>query len=775
MRHFVPYINTRSLACVIASIVFCFSMTIPIAQSRGIRDKSRVSGAQRGDAVSVVDAIQMTQFGDPEYLDGLSAKYNPARFSPDRNHFVIVTTKGNIEKNTNDYALLLFETNKVFGSAAAEVLVSLSSSSNRPGIHEINWIDNRTVAFLGERTGELQQIYEVDCETRRLAKLTNHSTGVISYAFAPKGDRLFFLAPHSPEPFLDNGSGFGGLVVSTQPLADLLAGQDLMGSGLGQGQDLFVKAKEEDKEVAIRAAGDLVSSHLWLSPNGRYLIVKASVVNIPEIWTKYENRFLRDNIRATTPLKGSPRVVNRYELIDIELGKTEDLLDAPVGGAICGERMVTWAPDSDSVIVSASYLPLTVPDPAERNLRRARKMTAEIKVPSLEIVPISSKEVCPLRWDPQGDKLVVESTNYATAVSDGTLLAFKKVASRWEEIELSRSTVGASDSIAVTLEEDMNTPPKLFVKNLRTGEKSLLLDFNPQFQNLKFGPVQSVAFKASDGHKVRAGLYLPPDYEPGKRYPLVIQTHGWDPQSFWINGYSSSAFAAQPLAGRGFVVLQLDEDLGIISTPQEARSETSAYEGGIDYLDGLGVVDRNRVGIIGFSRSGLGVEYALTHSKYHIAAATLAEPSDGGYFAYLSLLPAWSWRASDFEEINGGLPFGNGLVSWMRNSPGFSLAAVNTPVRTEAYGAPALFLIWEWFAGLSRLGKAVELVYIPNGAHVLVRPRDRLTSEQGNVDWFSFWLQGYEDPNPAKSEQYRRWRELRMLQEKTRRSGIRTE
>jgi len=33
------------------------------------------------------------------------------------------------------------------------------------------------------------------------------------------------------------------------------------------------------------------------------------------------------------------------------------------------------------------------------------------------------------------------------------------------------------------------------------------------------------------------------------------------------------------------------------------------------------------------------------------------------------------------------------------------------------------------------------------------------------VDWFRFWLQGYEDPHPAKADQYARCRELRKLQE----------
>ena len=40
-----------------------------------------------------------------------------------------------------------------------------------------------------------------------------------------------------------------------------------------------------------------------------------------------------------------------------------------------------------------------------------------------------------------------------------------------------------------------------------------------------------------------------------------------------------------------------------------------------------------------------------------------------------------------------------------------------------------------------------------------------MVSQQGAVDWFRFWLKGEEDLDPAKAEQYTRWRELRKLQE----------
>jgi hypothetical protein len=48
--------------------------------------------------------------------------------------------------------------------------------------------------------------------------------------------------------------------------------------------------------------------------------------------------------------------------------------------------------------------------------------------------------------------------------------------------------------------------------------------------------------------------------------------------------------------------------------------------------------------------------------------------------------------------------------------------------------------------------------------HVLSNPGERMTAQGGTVDWFCFWLQDYEDPDPAKADQYKRWRELKTLQ-----------
>jgi len=115
--------------------------------------------------------------------------------------------------------------------------------------------------------------------------------------------------------------------------------------------------------------------------------------------------------------------------------------------------------------------------------------------------------------------------------------------------------------------------------------------------------------------------------------------------------------------------------------------------------------------------------------------------------------------------VIGAPPFGNGLSFWLRNSPGFLLDKVQTPLQIQALSPNSILGEWQWFEGLKRLGKPVDMLYLPTGIHILVRPWDRMASQQGTVDWFCFWLKGEEDPDPTKADEYARWRELRKLQE----------
>jgi hypothetical protein len=198
----------------------------------------------------------------------------------------------------------------------------------------------------------------------------------------------------------------------------------------------------------------------------------------------------------------------------------------------------------------------------------------------------------------------------------------------------------------------------------------------------------------------------------------------------------------------------------VFGTPREGPWFVSFIESAIDELDRRRLIDRNRVGVTGFSRTVFHGEYLLTHSSYPFGAAVMADGIDFGYVGCVYyMVPNFS---STCEAMNGGLPWGQSLENWVKTSPPLRLDKVRTPILLQSITGP--LVEWEVYAGLQWLKKAVELVnFYPEGEHELVRPQQRYLSQQSVVDWYCFWLKGEEDPDAAKTGQYARWRELRKL------------
>ncbi|HEX2715375.1 MAG TPA: prolyl oligopeptidase family serine peptidase, partial [Candidatus Acidoferrales bacterium] len=195
----------------------------------------------------------------------------------------------------------------------------------------------------------------------------------------------------------------------------------------------------------------------------------------------------------------------------------------------------------------------------------------------------------------------------------------------------------------------------------------------------------------------------------------------------------------------------------------EHLDQITGFETLVRKLSAEGVIDPARVGAIGFSRSVYHVLAALVANRPKLAAASVTDGVNLGYFQYLASVDnGVGW---DAEAINGGKPFGaEGLKNWLARSPEFNMDKVQTPLLLLLAGVASAVADWEPYAALRYLKKPVDLIMLQPGSHVMTNPTQRLASETTNVDWFRFWLKGEEDPNPAKAEQYNRWRELRKMQ-----------
>jgi len=418
-------------------------------------------------------------------------------------------------------------------------------------------------------------------------------------------------------------------------------------------------------------------------------------------------------------------------------------------------------------VVSDVYLSLNIDDPAERALRKAHTFLGEYKIPNRQFVKISDKDLRLFNWDPKTGYVVCDAGRIDSLIGRTTpRVYFQKSGETWSPASPAEQT-GVQSLPDIILDEGMNTPPHIIAIDPHTGRKSLLMDLNPQFQNLALARVEEITWKDAHGIEVKGGLYWPPEYVAGKKYPLILQTHGWYSDRFWMDGPYTTGFAAQALAGKGFFVLQDDDPdwhLAETEASKEAPRAMASFEGAIDYLDRRGLIDRNRVGITGFSRTYWYVTYMLTHSKHQrFAAAALADGVDFSYFQYMILPDV----PLELEPVYGGPPYKKKMSRWLKESPAFLMDRIETPLRIQTLGPDSVLADWHWYTGLSLLGKPVEMVYIPEGVHILEKPWERLISQQGNLEWFCFWIKGEEDPDPAKAEQYERWRELRKLQEKS--------
>jgi dipeptidyl aminopeptidase/acylaminoacyl peptidase len=121
--------------------------------------------------------------------------------------------------------------------------------------------------------------------------------------------------------------------------------------------------------------------------------------------------------------------------------------------------------------------------------------------------------------------------------------------------------------------------------------------------------------------------------------------------------------------------------------------------------------------------------------------------------------------AHEADSLIGAPPFGEGLQQWLKESPVFHMDRVTTPLMVVAAGRTGILGMWEPYAALRYMHKPVELIILNSDEHVLTNPAERMASQGGTLDWFRFWLQGYEDRDPSKAEQYDRWRKLRSLRD----------
>jgi dipeptidyl aminopeptidase/acylaminoacyl peptidase len=758
---------------------------------------------------SVKDDIAMARFNDPSADTNTREQYSD-RYSPDGKQVAIITTEGLLASDQVESSIRVFDLEEVENflqtpterSPRPRIVAAIAGVPHEvaipfaPIIKDVRWSeDSKYIYFRGQNGRGGYQMYEASANGTGFHSLTPASYDVDRFDLA--ADTIVYTAARMevPRPAPGTPINRDALDTTGYRLDDILFPGQLT-SFDPQTFSMFTLRVGAQHGVPRQVPGYSVRDTALflyflpfrLSPDGTQLVSTEPVTGkIPASWERYDPVALFEHRRwrSDDPDLTKPENVlrpRRYALINLTTGKVAPLVNAPNAeplGYFADANRIAWSNDRKRVLVTNLFFPPDVEGGANASSPTKPCVVASIDLPSFRrrclyfdgaATPPGSTHVVGVRFGKDRDEAIVyvksDTPQPGVIVFHLESDAWGKVPSvsvPWNDEPAWQAnlegTSGRSD-VQIYVRQDLNEPPTLWGLNSRTHVARLIWNPNPQLQHLDFGQASVYRWKDKTGREWTGGLVKPVGYVSGRRYPLVIQMYIFREHQFLTDGTDPSAFAARQLASVGFAVLQIRKQPNVLSDV-DAQTSLAGYESAIQHLSDDGLIDRERVGVVGFSWTCWYAVNAIIKAPHLFAAATIADGLDNSYMQYLLFSPGDSSLPEQFEAIRGGKPFGAGLERWEKEAPGFHLDQVETPVRIEAINPSSILQEWELYSSLYMQHKPVDLIYFPNGTHIHQRPLERLESQQGNVDWMRFWLQGYGDPDPAKREQYERWRKLK--------------
>lgn len=737
---------------------------------------------------TVADVVSFTRIVLPATRD-LDALRN--QVSPRGDLAFLVTRQADIAADTNRYRIQLFDARPERLAAAVggqspkpTLLLELNAAddydSAYPALQQMQWANDHTLVFRWRPKGKLFQVHALDVRTGWLRQLTQSPNGTVHFAVSADLGRVVYVAPH-PNPARKPGQP--AVVVGNQSFWSVKFGQEDTRAQQRRYQYFFADAAAPDRPRPLGdhfAEASLFPPVANISPDGRWALVHQYEYQRHSAWARMyplvaevAERFGAS--QSIDPLAyfsrpGSfvARKLVAYRLPD---ARQQQVLDAPDDawiGPAQGRPDKIWQSDSRSVVLAGQHLP---PD-------AQRRSSDPVASHLVEFWPDSGRwqVITALRGRLEAIHRP-EGRNVVVLVDAKGRRAFARGADgAWQAEEEPLGTEAAT-GWTLRIAEDLNTPPDLFAEG-PDQQRVRLTRLNPQF-GPSWGSMQAYNWTDEAGRVWRGGLMVPEGWTPSVPRPLVIQTYGFSPSRFYLDGPNTQDGFTSGFAGRAF----LREGLLVLAMPWRGqgdwpqddhgaiRAAMAGVRGAVEALVREGTVDPDRVGLMGWSATGELVLNQITFSSLPIKSASIMDGDSNTLFSMTITYAASDSIQARKERVNQGPPFGSGRPRWLQNDPSLHTDCVRAALRIETYG-PWVLNNWDIYALLRRQYKPVEMVVIPEGTHGLLRPSERMASLQGNVDWHRFWLTGERRTAPWRpgeslsslQGQYERWEQMRGLQ-----------
>lgn len=301
--------------------------------------------------------------------------------------------------------------------------------------------------------------------------------------------------------------------------------------------------------------------------------------------------------------------------------------------------------------------------------------------------------------------------------------------------------------------ESVTEPPNVYVSKASLFKPVKLTHVNPQLDNIARSQIEVIKWRSKDDKwDIHGVLIKPPDYQPGKKYPLLVFLQG-GPGMVQMAYNLTNQYPIQVFAAKGYLVLAPNTrgrwgfGMPFYHAIRENKDRTPGplldMMTGVDLLVEEGIADPDRLGIMGFSYGGELTAYSITQTNRFKAASIGEGPTD--HVNILFHACGDPSRVKFYRDFMGWDPPYDPmeLKEIMRQSAIYNVRKVKTPALLE-YGSESMAPDHGriFFQALQYFEVPSQFIVYPRTRHGVSEPLLREDSMLRNLKWFDFWVLG---------------------------------
>jgi dipeptidyl aminopeptidase/acylaminoacyl peptidase len=307
---------------------------------------------------------------------------------------------------------------------------------------------------------------------------------------------------------------------------------------------------------------------------------------------------------------------------------------------------------------------------------------------------------------------------------------------------LSSFAVSADGKIAAWQASSFSQAPEVYAGPLGSTPLPAITHINESLKP-SWGKAESIRW-TNEGFHIQGWLLYPANYDPAKKYGLVVMVHGGPSYSI-TPGWPRAGFGAAPLAAAGYFVLQPNPrgSYGQGEAFTQANRKDFGYGDLRDILAGVDAVEKEipavddkRLGLTGWSYGGFMTMFGVTQTHRFKAAVAGAGISDWRSYYGENQIDQWMTPFFGASVYTDPAVYGkSSAINYIKNVTTPTLVVVGD--RDGECPAPQSFEFWH---ALKAFHVTTTLVVYADEGHGFSKPEDQQNVLERSIAWFGQYL-----------------------------------